>query len=132
MEEQLRALIAGDSGVVDLVGKSVHWRLSPQSAAVPFVNLSMISGERDYHMTGPSGLVSSRVQVDCWADRYSAAKAIARAVESAVSGFSGPMGTIIFDSIMIDADRDDDFPATGDTGTRFRVSLDLNIWHSKG
>lgn len=132
MEEQLRALIAGDTGVVDLVGKAVHWRLAPQSAAVPFVNLSVISGERDYHMLGASGLVNSRVQVDCWADRYSTAKAIARAVESAVSGFVGAMGAITFDGIMIDAERDDDFPATGDTGTRFRVSLDLNIWHSKG
>jgi hypothetical protein len=132
MEEQLRSLIAADEGVAELVSMAVHWRLAPQSASVPFVNLSVISGERDYHMTGPSGLVNSRVQVDCWSDKYSTAKALARAVETAVSGFSGAMGSITFNSIMIDAERDDDFPATGDTGTRFRVSLDLNIWHSKG
>lgn len=132
MEEQLRALIVGSADVAALVGRAVHWRLAPQSVTGPFINLTVISGNRDYHMAAASGLVNSAVQVDCWADKYSVAKQIARAVESVVTGFQGTMGTIYFGAILIDGERDDDFPATGDTGTRYRTSLDLNIWHAKG
>ena len=129
MEEALRARIAGQSGVTALVGTRIYWGLAPQSVAGDFVAMHVISGPRDYTMQAASGLRQTRVQVDCWAGTYGAAKAIARAIESAVSGFKGTVSGKTFQGIFIDAERDDDTSDTGDGVTRYRTSLDLLIWH---
>jgi hypothetical protein len=129
MEEALRTLIVSASGVTDLVSTRVYWRQAPQSVGGDFINLHRVGGVRDYNMQGASGLVDSRVQVDCWADRYSSAKMIARAVETVVSGYSGTIGGKRLQGIFIDAERDDDTSDSGDVATRFRTSLDLLIWH---
>ena len=129
MEEALRALIVADSGVTDLVSTRVYWRQAPQSVTGDFINLHVISAPRDYRMTGSSGLRQTRVQTDCWGSKYSTAKGIARALDAAVSGYSGTVSGKVFQGIFIDGERDDDTTDTGDTQTRFRVSLDLIIWH---
>lgn len=129
MEESLRTLLVSASGVTDLVSTRVYWRQAPQSVTANFINLHRVSGGRDYNMDAPSGLVSSRVQADCWASKYSEAKLIARAIEAAASGYSGTVGGTLFQGIFIDTERDDDQSDSGDVATRYRVSLDLTIWH---
>lgn len=129
MEEALRSLIVSDAGVGALVSTRVYWRQAPQSVDADFINLTRVSGQRDYHMASPSGLENSRVQADCWASSYSAAKAIARAVANAVSGYKGTVGGKRLQGVFIDSERDDDFETTGGRETRFRTSLDLILWH---
>lgn len=129
MEEALRSLIVSASGVTNLVSTRVYWRQAPQSVSANFINLHRVGGGRDYKMGGASGLVESRVQVDCWGGKYSEAKLIARAVEAAVSGYSGTIGGKQVQGIFIDAERDDDQSDSGDVATRYRTSLDLLIWH---
>lgn len=129
MEEALRSLLVGASGITDLVSTRVYWRQAPQSVSGDFINLHRVGGVRDYKMSGASGLIDSRVQADCWAGKYSEAKLIARAVEAVASGYTGTIGGKRLQGIFIDAERDDDATDSGDTETRFRVSLDLLIWH---
>jgi hypothetical protein len=131
MEAALRALIVAASDVTTLVSTRVYWGDVPQSAAKPWVRMNVISGIRDYHMEAPSGLVNSRVQVDCVAISYGAAKGIARAIETAISGYRGTQGSIKFGGVFIESERDDTESDTGDTVTLYRTSLDLIIWHGK-
>jgi len=83
-----------------------------------------VSGTPDVHHAGASGLVVSRVQVDCWGASYGSAKAVARAVEAAITAQTFTQGATRFDVILIDSERDD---STDETTPLFRTSLDLMV-----
>ncbi|MEW9808597.1 tail completion protein gp17 [Mesorhizobium marinum] len=121
MEEALTALLAS------VAGGRRHWGRAPQAAARPYVVLTRITGIRDYHTRDASGLVESRVQADCYADTYSAAKGIARDVRDAVSGHRAG----IFKGIFIDSERDLPAADAGEVNQLFRVSIDLIIHHGE-
>jgi hypothetical protein len=130
MEEALRSLIVANSGVTALVSTRVYWGLVPQAVQTQsWVRMNRITGNRDNHMQGPSGLVSSAVQVDCVSNTYSGAKLTARAIVAVVNGYRGTSGSMAIQGIFIRDERDGNEAATGDTATRFMTSLDLEIWH---
>lgn len=128
MEEALRSYLLAGSDIAALVAARIHWVRSPQGAASPRVVLYRISGLRDMHMQGPSGLVASRVQVDCIGGSYGSAKTVARAVEARISGFSGTAFGTEFQGCFLIGERDD-FEDTDTPDKLFRTSLDFNIWH---
>ena len=128
MEEALRTFLLASAGLTALVGQRVHWVRSPQGSASPRVVLYGISGVRDMRMDGPTGLVASRVQVDCLGASYGSAKAVARAVEARLSGYSGTASGIVFQGCFLIGERDD-FEDTETPDKLFRTSLDFNIWH---
>ena len=121
MEELLTGLLSG------VAGGRRYWGRAPQNAARPFVVLTRVSGFRDYHMQGSSGLVETRVQADCYADTYTAAKGVARAIDTALSGHRA--GAI--QGIFIDSERDLPAADAGEVNHLFRVSLDLMIHHQE-
>lgn len=132
MEAALLAKLLANANLLDLTGTRINWLRRPQGEAIPAnkgaVVLHRIDGQPDYHHGGPSGLVVSRVQVDCWAGSYKVAKLVARAVEAAVTGFSFTQGAIRFDVILIASERDDTFEEA--PNTYFRTSLDLMVHHA--
>lgn len=128
MEAALIAHLLAQAGITALVGNRINWLRRPQAAVLPDIILHRIDGAPDYHLTGPSGLVESRVQVDCWADTFAGAKHIARAVEAAVSGQRFTRGAIRFDAILILDEGDDTFDET--PNVYFRTRLDLAVHHA--
>ena len=128
MEAALIAKLLATSGVTALVSTRVNWTRRPQGEALPSIVLTRISGLPDVHHAGASGLVASRVQVDCWGATYKTAKAVARAVETAVTAQAFTQGVIRFDVILIDSERDDTFDESG--VAYFRTSLDLMVRHA--
>lgn len=130
MEEALRSYLLEIEEIVALVGTRVHWVRSPQGSASPRIVLYRISGLRDMTMQGPSGLVASRVQVDCIGASYGSAKTVARAVEACVSGWSGIRSDVAFDGCFLIGERDD-FEDADTPDKLFRTSLDFNIWHKE-
>lgn len=128
MEEALRSYLLAGADLSALVATRIHWVRSPQGAASPRIVLYRISGLRDMHMQGPSGLVASRVQVDCIGASYGSAKAVARAVETRLSGYSGTYDGLRFEGCFLIGERDD-FEDTNTPDKLFRTSLDFNIWH---
>lgn len=130
MEQALVAHLLASTGLAVLVGTRIHWVRAPQGTASPRIVLYRVSGVRDMHMQGPSGLIASRVQIDCMGLTYSSAKSVARAVEERLSGFSGSRGSVRFDGCFLVNERDDYFD--GDTTDKlFRTSLDFIIWHKE-
>lgn len=124
MEAALIAKLLATAGVTALVSTRINWSRRPQGAALPAIVLQRISGTPDVHHAGASGLVVSRVQVDCWAASYGSAKAVARAVETAITAQTFTQGATRFDVILIDSERDD---STDETTPLFRTSLDLMV-----
>jgi hypothetical protein len=126
MEEALIAVLLADAPLVALVEDRINWDVIPQGNVKPTVVMHLVTGTPDYHMTGPSGLVPSRVQVDCRGVTKAAALAVARAVESRLSGFSGTQGNIVFQGIFKE-DARSGFEGEG-ADKVFRESADYRIW----
>lgn len=90
MEEQFRALLTGHSSVTALVAStSINWGAHPQKRAWPGVVLNVISNASGLHLTGTTGFWQGRVQVDCYAETYTGAKTIARAIVARLHGYAG-------------------------------------------
>lgn len=120
MEEQLTALLAS------VAGGRRYWVRAPQSVKAKdgaYIVLNRIDGARDYTMDGASGYVASRVQADVYAATYALTKAAVRALETAVSGYSGG----IIQGIFIESERDLPASDAGEANHLFRTSLDLII-----
>ena len=128
MEEALRAHLLETASIHALVDDRVSWASRPQASALPAVCLSKVDSLPDYTMQGPSGLVQSRVQVDCWADTYGGARGLARFVSVAISGIDTEINGYRLRGGFLQGDRDFFDQAAGGTDL-FRVSLDFIIWH---
>lgn len=79
-------------------------------------------------MLAPSGLVESRVQVDCYGLTYASSKTTARAVEVRMSGAKTTHSATVFDGAFLDAERDG-YEDEASPDKLFRTSLDFIIWH---
>lgn len=121
MEEAITALLAS------VASGRRYWTVAPQTAPRPFLVLNRVDGIRDYHMQGPSGYVASRVQIDVYADTYTATKATGRAVISTLSGYSG--GDI--QAIFIEGERDLPAADAGIVTNLFRTSIDIIVHHGE-
>lgn len=130
MEEVVTAALLADAPVVSLVGTRITWLVRPQATAVPALTLQRISGRRDYHTAGASGLVESRLQADCWAATYPAAKALARAVRDVLSGLSTNSPPAL-QSVFLDVEVDTYEPGGPTEIGLHRVRLDFRIWHNE-
>lgn len=128
MEVALVAHLLAQAGITAVVSQRITWGRRGQGGTLPAIVLHRIDGLLDYHLTGASGLVESRVQVDCWSDDYAGAKRAARAVEAAVSGQRFTRGAIRFDAVFVADERDSNFDEAGTA--LYRTGLDLIVHHS--
>lgn len=76
-------------------------------------------------MQGSSGYVTSRVQIDVYADTYVSAHGTAQSVVGVLSGYRG--GSI--QGIFIDSQRDLTGIERGDPNELYRVSIDAIVHH---
>jgi len=124
MESSLIAKLLATAGVTALVSTRVNWSRRPQGEPLPAVVLHVIDRIPDVTHGGRSGLLVSRVQCDCWGETFGSAKAVARAVEEALTAQTFTQGAVRFDAILIDSERND---TSDETTPLFRTSLDLMV-----
>ena len=110
-------------------GTRVYPGARPQGSALPALVFNRIDGAPLYADDGEVGLAQARVQIDCWAATYTAAKQLARAVKASLSGFVGEAGGVDFPSILIDAERDLREGGSNAAEYLFRTSIDFIVWH---
>lgn len=122
MEEAITALLA------NVAGGRRYWVRAPQGSAMPYVVMNRISGFADYTMQRASGYVASRLQMDIYAETYTAALTTARDVKARLSGYRGG----VIQGTFLDAERDLPAEDTGSITKLFRVSMDFNIHHNEG
>jgi hypothetical protein len=130
MDEALVTLLLASPAVTELIGEGaasrLYWDVIAQGKASPAVVLYKISGIPDHSHRGPSGLVQSRVQVDCRDRTRAGALAVARAIESLLDGYAGIVGTVRFGSILKDGERSS-FDRT-EAEAFYVMSADYMIW----
>lgn len=123
MEEVITALLAS------VAGGRRYWMRAPQNTnaeAGPYIVLHRIDGVPRYHMEGGDGLVASRIQANCFARTYTAAKAASRALVATLDGYSG--GTI--QAIFIENEgRDLAATDAGEVNNLFAIAVDFIVHH---
>lgn len=107
-------------------GTRVYWNYAAQDAAKPYIVLTTISDPRPEHLQGYQTRSDTRVQCDCFAATYSAARSLAEAVVAAVAT-PGTYGGIVFGRVKAEGPRDLGEMTPG--GFVHRLSLDLIIEH---
>jgi len=85
IESALRAIIIADNGV-KAVTTRCYYNYIPQSPTYPLIVIQRVTGSRVHHLSGPSGAVRPRFQIEAWAETYSAAKALANLIRAALDG----------------------------------------------
>jgi hypothetical protein len=99
VEAAVRARLATDAGLEALVGGRVYQLKLPQTVTLPAVLVQLVDELPAYHLRGGVGLTGARVQTDVYAaeasgaDPYAVATAVAEAVDAALSGLKGDVGT---------------------------------------
>lgn len=121
MEETITSLLAS------VAGGRRYWGRAPQGTPYPNIVLSKIGGVPNYHMQGASGFVSSRVQIDIYAETYTATIATARAVKALLSGYSSDD----IQAIFIESERNLPAADAGEVTNLFRTSIDVTIHHGE-
>lgn len=107
-----------DAGLSALVGNKVFALVIPQGTKLPCITFQRIGGMPANTLSGHSGLEEIDLQIDVWARDYDEAKAIAKAVRSAMP----PSGPRFSAHLIEDQDLYED-------GTNyFRVSMEFKVW----
>jgi hypothetical protein len=128
MEEDFIALLRSSASVLALVpAASISMGDAAQGTVRPSIVCRVISDAVDYTHSGPDRLQSGRVQVDCVALSYAAAKAISRAVILTLGGYRGGA----FSGIFHESTRDSREGGSNEAERPYLVSLDfMTHWRS--
>jgi hypothetical protein len=120
LEPRIFSILTGYTAVAAVVGTRVYPLVLPQKAALPAVSYLRVDGVQDSNLSGNSGLEVVRVQIDCWAETYAGAKALASAVSEAMQfGFGN--------ECVWSTDRDQ----YEDGAKVFRVILEFSIHNQR-
>lgn len=132
LEEVLVDYLQNDAGITAAVGDQIFWTKRPQGLSPPDIIMHKIGdGRRDYNMDGPSGLVRTRVQMDCWGETYAQAVGIGRALRNALSGLTHNQSGVDIFGAFIDS-QGEDFDAEADNVSKYqRWRIDFLIWHTE-
>ena len=117
-ESVLLRMLQEDAGLSALVGSKVFPLFIPSGNYLPCVTFQRLGGRPANTLPGASGLEEIDLQIDVWARDYDEAKAIAKAVRSAMP----PSGPRFSAHLIEDQDLYED-------GTNyFRVNMEFKVW----
>lgn len=131
MEEQIRAYLLADPAVEGACGGRCSHIERNQGEPLPALVLTRFGGRREMFHDGPSGLVESRLQVDCYGLTQIESWILSRAVCTRISGRRFAQSGLSFDGVFLDDERQSSEAATSEGVRVFRTSLDFTIWHQE-
>ncbi len=132
IETALFAILHSDATIEGIVSDRIFPNIVQQGEAMPAITYQQISGPRDQTMDGPSGLVQTRFQINCLAEKYIDARTLAEAVRKELDGYHGTVNTVVIQIIMLadEADLPQVKPGT-DRLKRYGKRLDFIIWFNE-
>lgn len=123
LEEGLVTYLKANGGVAALVGTRVYPLILPQEATYPALAYMVVSDDRPQSHSGPTGLATPRIQIDCWGATYGATKLLERAVRLALEGYVGAMGSVTVRGVFLDTAQD----LFDEEAQKYRVRMDFFI-----
>jgi len=117
VEQQIATVLGSNVTVAGIVVDRIYPMLMPQDIAMPAISYQRIASSPVNDLEGQQNHEWVRVQVDCWALKYSEAKTLAAAVRTAMRT------TPVFGLLLMELDDYDS------EGKLYRVIQDFNIWN---
>jgi hypothetical protein len=129
VEEALYTKLNGASAVTSLLSDATAIYPAPltQEVSLSCISFQRIDTPRQYAHNGYSNLATPRIQVDCWADEFEKAYALANAVRQAVQASTSGWGTATVYACFVVDERD----SYEEDARVYRRSLDLQIHHQE-
>lgn len=128
IESTIYSQLVADVGVKAIIGSRAFPVVADAKSALPLLIYRRVSTEPNTALDGIRPTDSARIQVDCVAATYQAAKALADAVRTAIGGYqtqeNGGFRTCSFQ----DESDEYDSPQDADEIGVFRVSQEYLIW----
>ena len=135
LKDSLYEHLTDNAGVSAIVGTQVYPHLAPQNVSRPYITFALISSTRYPHLAAASGVVSQRIQINCWSNTDLGADTLGNAVRASLDGFNDTMGTTSTTDVrrvFLD-DESDAFeqPTDGREQGLYCVQQDYIIWHTE-
>ena len=136
--DSITSELKADSTVTNQVSTRIYQDYAYAKAAKPYLVVYQISAVRFPHMVGASGVVNSRVQVDCVASTRASRDATGDAVRLALDMATGSIGKVAASNdqtiqyAQLNDDRHETVPPVqaGQRGI-FTRSMDFLVWHAE-
>jgi hypothetical protein len=133
-EESIVAKLAADATITGIVGTQIYVNRIPERAAdgtkptVPALTYQVLFADRDHQLSGPTGLVEGRLQINCIDEDYSVVKQLSEAVRKEFDGFYGTVSGVRIYDCFLDNEIDDPAYVAGQSElTRYKKILDFRI-----
>jgi len=130
IETALMTFLLAQSGITDLVSDRIYFVIAPQETEKPYMVVTKVDGPRSHSHEGSSHLAHPRFQFSVFATKYSDAKNVIAALQTALDGYSGTMGGE--SGVKVGAALYEDENDFYETDTKLHhVAADYIIWHSE-
>lgn len=116
IETAVKAALSAAPAVSAIVGSKIFPMVATEGEVVPYIVYQVSASTREGAMNGPGSLRNARMQLDCYAATYSAAKALGAAVRAALDG-AGLQSAMIIEQDLLD-------PET----KSYRQLIEYSIW----
>lgn len=86
MNPKIYPLLAASTAVTGLVMDRIYAVIAQQTPARPYIVWTPVGVSSEQFLSAPESVDYDRVQIDCWADTFGPADAVARAARQALQG----------------------------------------------
>jgi len=130
IEKAIVSILSNASAVTGIVASNIFPIFVPQPAKdnLPAITYQQISGPRDHVMSGPTGLVDARFQINCWSKTYKESEELANAVRTTLDGYADTvLGTEIQVVMLLDEGDVPSIKAENEELSSFGKRLDFEF-----
>ena len=128
----LRTRMISLTAITTLTSTRIYPEVLPQNSTLPAITYRTITGDAESHLLGISGLVHSRIQIDCFAATHISARAVHEQVRLAWVGYTGAAGSETIRGITEDNHFTNyQVPLDGSDQGRYVHTIDLLISHTE-
>lgn len=102
----VRSYLLTKSVVTDIVGQRIYAQALPQNATIPAISMTTISETYEHDLAGLAGLVTTRLQFECFAATELVSLSLADAIIwCGIDTLKGLSGNINFRSVLVEDGR---------------------------
>lgn len=132
IRSDLRKYLSEQDTIIPVVASRIYPILRPQDDALPALTYTRMTGGHGHNLKQSSGWAIATFEIECLAETYAAADALAEIVRQKMQGFSGLMGTTKVQSAILD-DESDSIEAPEDDSDEvvFIITLYYRILHTE-
>lgn len=127
LDDAVYTLLKNDATVAALVGTRIYSMYLPEGESLPAITFQQISGVPNYSCDGAVGQRESRYQITGWGVTAVQARALAAAIDAAVSAYGGTVASVTIQAAFVQSIYDVPDLHTSEFKDRFGKAVDVAL-----